>query len=301
MSERQDLESVGGLQGLPLDTRQTGNTELAEIVVFLDGRSETTGILKFAGVLAQEHDAHLIGVFIQPEPKVTPAETFAVGVGTLAVVEAHRAQLEKIERRQRALFEDIVTHQGIRSEWRSLTHWSSDVGVAAHYADLSVIAHSERSGEASPSGLAESLILTSGRPVVLFPLNGTVSRIRRILVGWNASREAVRAVADALPFLVRAEAIEVLAVDPEHYRDHGQEPGADIARHLTRHGAKVSVRRVSSGGEDIGRVLLSRAVSFGADLLAVGAYGHSRLSEWIFGGVTQTMLREAELPVLMSR
>ena len=299
MSEPNDLESVGGLKGLPLDIRQTSNTELVEIVVFIDGRNETEGILKFAGVLAQEHDAHLIGVFIQPEPKVTPAETFALGVGTLGVIEAHRAQLEKIERRQRALFEDIVTHQGIRSEWRSLSHWSSGVGAAAHYADLSVIAHPERSGEASPPGLVESLILTSGRPVLLFPLNSKVSRIRRILVGWKPIREAVRAVADALPFLVRAEAIEVLAVDSERYRD--QEPGADIARHLARHGAKVNVRRVSSGGEDIGRVLLSRAANFGADLLAIGAYGHSRLSEWIFGGVTQTMLREAELPVLMSR
>src|SRR5262249_16440896 len=203
MSERQDIvqESVGGLHDLPLDTRQT--------------------------------------VFIQPEPKVTPAETFALGVGTLAVIEARRAQLEKIESRQRALFEDIVTHQEIRPEWRSLSHWSSDLGAAAHYADLSVIAHSERNDEASPSGLVESLILTSGRPVVLFTLNGTVSRIRRILVGWNASREAVRAVADALPLLVRAEAIEVLAVDPERYRNHGQEPGAEIARHLARHGAKV--------------------------------------------------------------
>ncbi|HYZ84350.1 MAG TPA: universal stress protein [Bryobacteraceae bacterium] len=128
-----------------------------------------------------------------------------------------------------------------------------------------------------------------------------MSRIRRILVGWNASREAIRAVADALPFLVRAEAIEVLAVDAKRYRDHGQEPGANIARHLARHGAKVNVRRVSSGGEDIGRELLSRAVSFGADLLVIGAYGHSRLNEWIFGGVTQTILRETGLPVLMSR
>lgn len=142
MSEGQDIaqESVGGLHGLPLDTRQTGTSELAEIVVFIDGRSESAGILKFAGVLAQEHDAHLIGVFIQPEPKVTPAETFALAVGTLAVIEAHRAQVEKIESRRRALFEDIVTHQEIRSEWRSLSHWSSDLGAAAHYADLSVIA-----------------------------------------------------------------------------------------------------------------------------------------------------------------
>ena len=289
--------------GLPLDICQTGSTELVEIVVFIDGRSETAGILKFAGVLAQEHDAQLIGVFIQPEPEFTPPETFALGKGALRVIEAHQAQLEKLERCQRALFEDIVGHQGIRSEWRSLTHWSGELGAAAHYADLSIIVRSERSDEATgPSGLMESLILTSGRPVVLFPLNGTVSRIRRILVGWNAGREAVRAVADALPLLVRAEAVEVLAVDPERYRDHhGQEPGADIARHLARHGAEVNVRRVSSGGADIGRVLLSRAASFGADLLVVGAYGHSRLSEWIYGGVTQTVLREAQLPVLMSR
>jgi len=95
-------------------------------------------------------------------------------------------------------------------------------------------------------------------------------------------------------------AIEVLAVDPERYRDHGREPETDIARHLARHGVEVDIQRVSSGGEDTGRVLLSQAASFGADLLVMGAYGHSRLSEWIFGGVTKTVLREAELPVLMS-
>lgn len=195
MNEREDIkqQAVGGLHDLPLDRRQTGYNELAEIVVFIDGRSETAGILEFAGVLAREHDADLIGLFIQPEPKVTPAEAFALGVGALAVIDAHRAQLEKIERRQHALFEDIISHQGIQSKWRSLSHWSNTVGAAARYADLSVIARSERSGEASPSGLVESLILTSGRPVVLFPLNATVSRIRRILVGWNPSREAVRA------------------------------------------------------------------------------------------------------------
>ena len=95
-------------------------------------------------------------------------------------------------------------------------------------------------------------------------------------------------------------AVEVLAVDPERYRDYGREPGTEIARHLARHGVEVDIQRVSSGGEDIGRVLLSQAASFGADLLVMGAYGHSRLSEWIFGGVTKTVLREAELPVLMS-
>jgi nucleotide-binding universal stress UspA family protein len=94
----------------------------------------------------------------------------------------------------------------------------------------------------------------------------------------------------------------VLVVDPERRREgHGQEPGADIARHLARHGARVEVHRLSSGGEDVGRVLLSQAAAFRADLLVMGAYGHSYLNEWIFGGVTRTVLREADLPVLMSR
>jgi len=95
-----------------------GVAELGEIVVFIDGRTETPGILQFAGVLAQEHGAHLIGVFMQPEAAITPPETFARGSGMLKVIEAQRAQLEGIEADQRALFEDIARRHGIRSEWR---------------------------------------------------------------------------------------------------------------------------------------------------------------------------------------
>jgi nucleotide-binding universal stress UspA family protein len=105
-----------------------------------------------------------------------------------------------------------------------------------------------------------------------------------------------------MPLLVRAAAVEVLVIDPEgRGTGHGPEPGADIARYLARHRAHVDVRRLSSGGEDVGRVLLSHAAAFGADLLVMGAYGHARLNELIFGGVTRTVLHEANLPVLMSR
>jgi len=298
------MQSVWSPLSEPTSWRTEKRTpELAEIVVFVDGRTETAGILEFAGGLAQEHGAHLTGVFMQPEPTATRPEMFARGKGMGQVIEAHRAQLEGIEADYRALFEDIVRRRRIRSEWRSLPYLSSEVGVRAHYADLAVVARPDPAGQtASPPGFVQSLVLSSGRPIIVFPPRSTVSRVRCIVVAWNARREAVRAVADALPLLVRAEAVEVLVVEHErHQAGHGREPGADIARHLARHGAQVEVRRLSSGGKDVGRVLLSQAAAFGADLVVMGAYGHSHLSEWMFGGVTRTVLREAGLPVLMSR
>jgi nucleotide-binding universal stress UspA family protein len=274
-----------------------------EIVLFIDGRTQTAGILEFAGTLAQEHGARLISVFMRPEPTATTPELFARGEGILNVIEVHQAQIEGIEADHRAQFEDIIRRHGIWSEWRSLPYLSSDVAVHAYYADLVVIARPESPGQtAGPPGLAESLVLSSGRPIIVFPPRGKVSRLRRILVAWNATRESIRAVGDALPLLVKAEAVEILVVDHQrHPEGHGQEPGADIARHLARHGAQVQVRRLSSGGKAVGRLLLSQAAAFGADLLVMGAYGHTQLREWMFGGVTRTVLYEADLPVLMSR
>jgi len=280
-----------------------GTAEPGEIVVFIDGRTQTAGILEFAGILAQERGASLISAFMQPEPAATAPEMFARGEGILNVIDAHQAEIEGIEADYRAQFEDIVRRHGIRSEWRSLPYLGSDVAVHAYYADLVVISRPESPGKtAGPPGLAESLVLSSGRPVIVFPPRGKVSRVRRILVAWNATRESIRAVADALPLLVKAEAVEILLVDHQRRAEgHGQEPGADIALHLARHGAQVEVRRLSSGGKAVGRLLLSQAAAFGADLLVMGAYGHTQLREWMFGGVTRTVLYEAGLPVLMSR
>ena len=284
-------------------TREKGSSGFGEIVVFIDGCLGTEGILEFASALAEPYGARLISVFMQPQPTVTPAETFARGKGMQGVTEVHRAELKAVEVKHQALFEGIVRRHGIQSEWRSLPYLSSEVGVHAYYADLVIVARPDSTGQtAGPPGLAESLVLTSGRPIIMFPPLGTVSQIRRILVAWNARREAIRAVADALPLLARAEAVEVLVVEDQHHAaGHEQEPGADIALHLVRHGAQVGVRRLPSGGDEVGHLLLSQAVSFGADLLVMGAYGHSHLSEWVFGGVTRAVLHAASLPILMSR
>jgi nucleotide-binding universal stress UspA family protein len=300
MANEQSTWSLPEPASLSIDKR---TAELGEIVVFIDGHNETAGILEFAGILAQEHGARLISVFMQPQAAATPPEMFARGKGIANVIEVHQAQIEGIEAHHRGRYDDMVRRHGIRSEWRSLPYLSSEVGVHAYYADLVVIARPESAGQtAGPPGLAESLVLSSGRPIIMFPPRGTVSQVRRILVAWNATRESIRAVADALPLLVRAKAVQVLVVDHERNRaGHGQEPGADIARHLTRHGAQVEVQRLSSEGKDVGHLLLSQAAAFGADLLVMGAYGHSHLREWMFGGVTRTVLYEAVLPVLMSR
>jgi len=281
-----------------------GAIELRDVVVYVDGRTENTGTLEFAAALAFEHGAHLVGVFIQPELALSRAEMFVRGKGIEDVVAAHQGKLGGIEADRRALFESVARRHGIRAEWRLVP--SADSGesaVHARYGDLAVVARQDPGDQqVGPPGLVESLILTSGRPTIVLPPRCTATPIRRILVGWNAGREATRAVADALPLLVRADTVEVLVVDRNgHFAGHGEEPGADVARHLARHGAQVEVRQLSSGGKDVGRLLLSRAAAFRADLIVIGAYGHSHLSEWIFGGVTRTALREAELPVLISR
>lgn len=280
--------------------RDTTKPKLSEIAVFTDNRSDAASILEFAGLLAEENGARLIDVFVQPAPVASTPQEFARGEGIREVIETHQSQLESMEGRQRARFDDVVRRHGIpRPEWKSLSQWSTEVAVTAYYADLVVIARPE---PAAPSGLAESLVLSSGRPIILVPPNHTASPVRRILLGWSATREAIRAVVDALPLVARAEAVEVLIVDYERQQErHGQNPGADAARRLSAFGPQVEVQRVSSEGQDVGHLLLAQAAAFRADLLVMGAYGHSTLHEWVFGSVTRTVLYEAGLPVLMSR
>jgi len=157
-----------------------------------------------------------------------------------------------------------------------------------------------------PSGVGQeferNVPLAAGRPVLVVPYAFEHRPLgHRVLVAWNASREAARAVSDALPLLKRAGHVHVVAFQPERSGTaHGEEPGADVGLYLTRHGVKVTASSYENSTVDIGNQLLSRAFDLSADLIVMGAWGHSRLREFVLGGVTRTLLETMTVPVLMS-
>ncbi len=148
-------------------------------------------------------------------------------------------------------------------------------------------------------GLIEAALFDSGRPVLIVPPGRERYVGKRILIAWDGGASAARAVADALPFLKQAEEVEILTVTGE--KDlAGLLPGTDLAPHLARHGVKVTVRNVALGEADVASEIRQAASGFAADLIVCGAYKHSRLREWLLGGVTQSLLQECRLPILMS-
>jgi nucleotide-binding universal stress UspA family protein len=202
-------------------------------------------------------------------------------------------------------YEDCLRRTGFeKAEWRETTSDAlGAVTLHARYADLVVIGQQNPEWPSGVDKLFErSLPLAAGRPVLVVPYAFERRPVgRHVLVAWNASREAARAVNDALPLLERASHVHVVAFQPEQSGSaHGGEPGADIALYLARHGVKVTVSRYDAPDMDVGNQLLSRAFDLSADLIVMGAWGHSRLREFVLGGVTRTLLESMTVPVLMS-
>ena len=275
---------------------------LIDMVVFVDGRLESEGAVEWAARLARAHRARLTGVFTGPAPVYSQPEMFARGGGMAEVIAAGEDRRRGTEKQWHDRLRAAVRRQGVDWVWRPVRAVEpSDLVVYAQLADLAVVSRDQADPPHALDTVAEALVLTSGRPIVLLPPGGLAGEPRRILLAWKARPEAVRAVAGALPLLTRADAVQVVLVDDEGTCGDGYEPGAAIAQHLARHGARVEVLRLSSKGEDVGRLLLSQGAAFGADLVVMGAYGHARLRERLFGGVTRTALTEAALPVLMCR
>lgn len=149
-------------------------------------------------------------------------------------------------------------------------------------------------------GLIEAALFESGRPVLIVPSEHEVFTGRRIVIAWDGSASAARAVAGAMPFLRAAEAVEIVSIVGEKDLS-ASVPGADLAPHLSRHGVNVSVTTTALGAkEDVAGAIQREAVGFTAGLVVSGAYRHSRLREWLLGGATQSMLKKSRIPLLMS-
>lgn len=147
----------------------------------------------------------------------------------------------------------------------------------------------------------ERVLFQAGRPVLLVPASPTQERSwKRLLIGWNAEAEAMRAVSAAMPLLKRAEQVVVATIDAKPSgSDHIGPPGCDLAGHLSRHDISVELRNVDGLGRPAHRALIDEAVAIGADAIVLGAYGRSRAQEMLFGGVTRALLAETPLPLLL--
>lgn len=174
----------------------------------------------------------------------------------------------------------------------------------ARYSDLVIVAAPAQGADdgAIARSFFTALLFESGRPVLAVPAHHPVELpLRHVVVAWKPTREATRALHDALPLLARATSIDVVTVDPVvSDAEHGEDPGTDIATHLARHELRVNVVRLPRAGQTVATSLLRHAAETGAQLLVAGGYGHSRLREWALGGTTRELLRALHLPVLFS-
>lgn len=276
-----------------------------DLLVVVDlGRSAAERI-DVALRMARDFGAHLTGLYVSSPAPLRPSMLEALPPEVLDL--QARVEREGADK-ARALFEERVerVELGISTEWREA---EGDVGemavLHARYADLTVIGQTDPDDDLAPGtarDLPQRLILGGGRPVLVVPYAGAFPTVgQRVMVAWNASREATRAVNDALPLLQKAARVTVLSVNPRvGPGGHGEVPGADIALHLVRHGVRAEVASVNTEDLRVDDMLLSQVADMGADLIVMGGYGHSRLGEMMLGGATRHLLRQITVPVLMS-
>lgn len=273
---------------------------IKDILVHIDNSAECKHRIKAAIQIASLHQAHLTGVFVVYTPYMPVYAEVQFG-GEL--LEENRRVMLEYAQEARGYFEKQVRKADIPWEW-SLREGDLATTLAEHarYYDLLVLGQTNPDNEYLGSDYIHDVVFESALPCLIVPYVGFDHAIgKRVLVSWNASREAARALKDSLPLLQHAEQIEVLSIDPKrNLVNEGDVPGMDISKHLARHDLKVENHVCYSDSASIGDTLLSRVTDFDTDMIVMGAYGHSRLRETILGGVTRHLLHHMTVPVFMS-
>jgi len=276
---------------------------LKDLLVVIDGGAASAARLDLAARLAARTDAHLTALYAFTEVML-PGYIEAEIPAELRTARREAVEDQVAQARQR--FEDAMRQHGLteRSEWLAIER-DPTVAAAVHgrYADLIIVGQPDPDRDRdTPVVQPADLLFEAGRPLLVVPYAGHFASVgERVLVGWNGSREAARAIGDALPVLTAARKVVVMAANPKPGpQGLGDEPCADIARHLSRHGCKVEATHVATDVVEPGDTLLNMAADEGCDLLVMGAYGRSRLRELVLGGMTRYMLQHMTIPVLMS-
>ena len=272
-----------------------------DIIVNLSAGKSGKMVGDYAISVASRLEAHITGIAIAFVPNIQRAGTAYLSVEKIEALQRdHEAAAETIVE----WFAAATASAGISAEKRILRANMSDAadqfGRIARRFDLAIVGQVEPDGSPVQAMVCESTLFESGRPMIIVPYIQTAPlKLDRIMVCWDGSRPAARAIADAMPLLKRAGTIEVVSVTSERGKQDEIE-GADIGHHLARHGLKVEVTRITRGELDVEDVLLSHAADSDADFMVMGGYGHSRLREFVLGGVTRSMLRTMTVPTLMS-
>ena len=261
-----------------------------DILVYADANKSAITRFDVAATLAAAHKTHLAALHVSVPPFIPMDGGLAMSPSLIEWQEEFQSQ--QTEKAKQAV-DAAKRRTGQDMEWRAARGDMIDTTLLhCRYADLAVVSQSgaENDEPLDADELPEAIVMGAGRPALIVPRYGKFDTVGdRVLVAWNRTRESTRAVHDALPILMRAKSVTVMEVNP----DRGGAPhiaGADIARHLARHGVKAEVSSTTAGDIDVGDIILARAADLGADLLVMGAYGHSRLREFTLGGVTRHLL-----------
>jgi nucleotide-binding universal stress UspA family protein len=274
---------------------------IKDIVVNL-GLGEDGGFAgDFAVSVANMLDAHLAGVAFVYAAIVPEG---AIGYIPPEVVESQRRDSQSAAQAAVDRLSAAATRAGVAAEPVMLTASfagaGEQFGLIARRFDLAIVGQAEPDKGAAEEMVAESALFESGRPVIIVPyIQKAPLKLDRVMVCWDGSRAATRAIGDAMPLLERSGAVEVVIIANERGKQD-EISGADMGQHLARHGLKVDVKRIVGGKIDVADALLSHAADSSADFMIMGGYGHSRLREFVLGGATRAILSSMTIPVLMS-
>lgn len=274
---------------------------LKTIVACLTAPESASTVAAAALQLAERHQAHLIGLHVIPQ---FPIYSLAGADLPLEVINWHDQALAERAKEVEKLFTKTTKDTSAATEWQCVQSLTVDLatGLLQNMRCADLIVMSQFLGTGADPEIAAEVVIGAGRPVLIIPNIGEPQQIStRAVIAWNGEREAARAAFDTLPLLKQADSVDILTIDPDGGGDVDSfTTGGDLALALSRQGIKVVTATSQPMDISVGDDLLSRIADKSCSLLVMGCYGHSRLRELVFGGVTKHILKHMTVPVLMS-